>query len=114
MPHRERVAGPSRYNEDEWRIRIGGSMPADEDFRSDAPPATVPLAHNYVDPEGDAWLVTYHPPSVPARVHSRWQWFALMLVTIDQWPSPSFMATRDYASRYVYWATAAFHNPFRP
>ena len=108
MPHRERVAGPSRYNEDEWRIRIGGSMPADEDFLSDSPPATVARAHNYVDPEGDAWLVTYHPPSTAARVHSRWQWFALMLVTIDQWPSHTDLSW-DYTSRYV----AAFHNPFR-
>ena len=109
MPHRKRVAGPSRYNEDEWRIRIGGSMPADEDFRSDSPPATVPLAHNYVDPEGDAWLVTYHPPSVLARVHSRWQWFVLMLVTMDQWPSYTGLSW-DYTSRFV----AAFHNPLRP
>ena len=110
MPHREQVAGPSWYTEGEWRIRIGGSMPADEDFLSDSPPATVARAHNYVDPEGDAWLVTYHPPSPAARAHSRWQWFVLLLVTsYRQWPYDC-LCNWDYTSRFV----AAFHNPMRP
>ena len=106
MPHREEAAPPSWYTDDEWRLRVGGSNPADEDFLQASLPATVALAYNYVDPEGDAWLVTYPPTSSTARAHARWQWFVLQHITdYAHWP-PGF----HFKARYI----AAFHNPLRP
>ena len=93
MPRREIK---SWYTDDDWRLRVSGSNPADEDFIPD---------FNYVDPEGVAWLITYPPTSSTARANARWQWFVLLMVTAYQhWPA------WDYASRYI----AAFHNPLRP
>ena len=105
MPRYERAELPSWYADDEWRLRVGGSNPADEDFLQALPPATETLAHNYVDPEGEAWLVTYPRTSSTARAHARWQWFVLQLITdYTHWPS------WDYVSRFI----AAVHNPLRP
>ena len=115
IPHREPASTPERYPDEwieDWRIRIGGSMPDDVDFWSDSSPATLPLSYKYEEAEEEEkWIVTYYPPSSSARVEARWQWFVLLIVTSNSrrpaW-DPSFSI--DYASRFIH----AFHNPLRP
>ena len=100
MPRYERAQPTSWHADEEWRIRIGGSIPADEDFLQASRPATG----SSVAQEEDAWLVTWPRTSSTARAHARWQWFVLQLIT-DYSHYPSF----DYVARFI----AAFHNPLR-
>ena len=103
MPHYECAQPTSWQADDDWRIRIGGSIPADGDFLQASQPAAEPS----VAQEEEAWLVTYPRTSSTARAHARWQWFVLQLITdYSHYPSLDYPL---HAARFI----AAFHNPLR-
>ena len=107
IPRYERTQRTSWHADDAWRIRIGGSNPADEDFLQASRPATGSSGVQ-VDEHTEALAQLRHPSSSSstsstARAHARWQWLTLQLIT--EYSHCPF----DYVAPFI----TAFHNPIR-